>query len=270
MQLRDLNHLKPYDRYWRRIGDKASLVSVVEQVRDAWLISHLQHDSRSYCHPGWDDAMNNVIKSESKHEHILGGALDTSKVVPLNERHIARGESSTPNGQSSNDGCSQHGICNPSACTTEVGCEQTLEEDTGFEGERCPSYSRSKPSRQSSGVSSSGEPYPFLRVLGVAATCDPSSKLACVALVCEWIGIGSLSDLLEGKTGILRASQEDLLRWTRQVAQGLVLANEADGDTSSDQLQMISTRNIYLFPRCSGVESAAALDAQQLDAKVGP
>lgn len=103
----------------------------------------------------------------------------------------------------------------------------------------------------------------LLRMFGFATECDPSSRLACVAVIGEWPGIGSLCDLLEGKTGICRVSQEDLLKWTRQVAQCLLSVRRACGAVI-DQLQ-ISTRNVYLFPT---TDDNIFTDANMLHARV--
>lgn len=106
-----------------------------------------------------------------------------------------------------------------------------------------------------------------LRMLGFAAKLDPSSRKASVALVSEWPGIGSLHDMLSGKVQIEhRASQEDLLRWTRQVAESLFHANRSgSSDRCGDGMSLrMSTRNVYLFrrPRDELQEGADVLDVR--------
>lgn len=110
----------------------------------------------------------------------------------------------------------------------------------------------------------------LLRVLGFAAEFNPSSRQASVALIGEWPGVGSLHDLLEGETGMpRRASQEDMLRWTRQAAEGLVhCCADSSGcnGTGGGLLMRISTRNVFLFPRPKDDLTYTA--AEVLDAKV--
>lgn len=89
-----------------------------------------------------------------------------------------------------------------------------------------------------------------LQVLGFAVGMVDSSKVS-VALVSEWPGIGSLHDLLSGKIQLARgASQEDLVRWTRQVAEGLVHVSRRDpGGGVSEGALHVCSRNAFLFLR---------------------
>lgn len=89
-----------------------------------------------------------------------------------------------------------------------------------------------------------------VQVLGFAVGIVSSSKVK-VALISEWPGIGSLHNLLSGKIQLARcASQEDLVRWTRQVAEGLVHISRRDpGDGASKATLHMCTRNVFLFLR---------------------
>lgn len=89
-----------------------------------------------------------------------------------------------------------------------------------------------------------------VQVLGFAVEVVDSSK-ANVALVAEWPGIGSLHDLLSGKINLARgACQEDLVRWTRQLAEGLVHVSHGDlGGSGSEASLNVCTRNAFLFLR---------------------
>lgn len=90
-----------------------------------------------------------------------------------------------------------------------------------------------------------------VRVLGFAVELDSSSRQARVALIAEWPGIGSLQDLLSGNVQVAGgASQEDLLRWTRQIAEGLVHANWGGSDgADKESAPRVSTTTAYLFQR---------------------
>lgn len=91
-----------------------------------------------------------------------------------------------------------------------------------------------------------------VRVLGYAIELGPLSEKASVALVAEWPGIGSLYNLLEGKIQVAHGTlQEDLLRWTRQIAEGLMHMSRGRGGCDGRSTLRISTRNVYLFPRPS-------------------
>lgn len=90
----------------------------------------------------------------------------------------------------------------------------------------------------------------LLRVYGCAAELDCFSRKANLALIAEWPGIGSLHDFLEGKTSSGQcSSQEDLVRWTRQAAEGLVQAQNRLVKGGDKPGLGLSTRNTYLFKR---------------------
>lgn len=85
---------------------------------------------------------------------------------------------------------------------------------------------------------------------------DPSNKTVSLALIAEWPGIGSLHDLLSGRiSGAKRAaSQEELVRWTRQAAEALVQICRAKrsrnpGDTLQRMVNSprLCARNTFLF-----------------------
>lgn len=104
-----------------------------------------------------------------------------------------------------------------------------------------------------------------VQVLGFAVGIADSSKVN-VALVSEWPGIGSLHDLLSGKLQIARgACQEDLLRWTRQVAEGLVHVSRRHlGGGVCKAALNVCTRNAFLFlrPRDEFQEDTDTLDVR--------
>lgn len=90
-----------------------------------------------------------------------------------------------------------------------------------------------------------------VRVLGFAVELDSSLRKARAALIAEWPGVGSLQDLISGKiqdTG--GGSQEDLLRWTRQIAEGLTHTSSGGSNTAGKgSAPRVSTRTAYLFQR---------------------
>ena len=96
----------------------------------------------------------------------------------------------------------------------------------------------------------------LLQIVGFSVEPDRSSGTARMALVSEWPGVGSLHDLLGRKAGSVSASsQENLLRWTRQVAEGLVqtcgnssCGGGGGGGVAGATLR-VSARNVYLFRR---------------------
>lgn len=91
---------------------------------------------------------------------------------------------------------------------------------------------------------------PFVQVLGYAVELDSASDKASVALVAEWPGIGSLHNLLAGKVQVAqRTFQEDLLRWTRQIAEALAQMSTGRCGRGGRAALTVSTRNAYLFPR---------------------
>lgn len=104
-----------------------------------------------------------------------------------------------------------------------------------------------------------------VQVLGFAVGIMGSSKVN-VALVSEWPGIGSLHDLLSGKIQLaVGASQEDLVRWTRQAAEGLVHISRRDlGGSVCKPALNLCTRNSFLFlrPRDDFQEGADTLDVR--------
>lgn len=98
---------------------------------------------------------------------------------------------------------------------------------------------------------------PLLQVLGFSAQLDRPSGTACVALVSEWPGVGSLHDFLRRKAGSVSASsQENLIRWTRQVAEGLVQTCGSFCDYGGGGVGRrgraalrVSARNVFLVRR---------------------
>lgn len=95
---------------------------------------------------------------------------------------------------------------------------------------------------------------PLLQTLGFSVELDRSSGTARVALVSEWPGVGSLHDLLRRKAGgVSASSQENLLRWTRQVAEGLVQtcgnSSSGGGGVGGGAALRVSAQNVYLFRR---------------------
>lgn len=90
----------------------------------------------------------------------------------------------------------------------------------------------------------------LLQVLGFAVELECSTMKARTALVAEWPGVGSLYELLNGKIdGVQLSSQQDLLKWTRQAAEGLVQACSACSLHGGGTELRLSTRNAYLFQR---------------------
>lgn len=108
----------------------------------------------------------------------------------------------------------------------------------------------------------------LLPVLGFGVELDRTSGKVRAALVSEWPGIVSLHDVLEGKAGgIGGASQEDLVRWTRQVAEGLVQAcSRSDVGGGGATALRVSSRNVFLFRRPKDILLGDG--AELLDAKV--
>lgn len=71
-------------------------------------------------------------------------------------------------------------------------------------------------------------------------------------------------DYLCGKVGSVRASQGDLLRWTRQVAEAVVAMPGVQG---CNDLTVLSAKSVFLVP-ASEVSSRGRDDKRILDARV--
>lgn len=113
----------------------------------------------------------------------------------------------------------------------------------------------------------------LLRVLGFSVEVEHQSGDACVTLISEWPGMGSIHDLLIGKaTGVQGSTQRDLLRWTRQAAEDLVIACSCSGGGIGGRVVgtrspfRISSRNAYLFRR--PMDSFQSDGAEVLDIRV--
>lgn len=260
-------------RYWEGLADIAALTAALDIIRGAWLASTGQTNAEFRSTHGVTgrkrDRDNGYVGGNavgvSSHED--GNPLDpvvdkkdapTASVegVPTaSQGQVTHGEEQS----SSNtariaaviqetvppDGSGLSGAANsqsgdtktigpstPASITPKIS--SSLPEDIPVPG--------SAPSKRSSPV----------WVLGYAVELDSLSQKASVALVAEWPGIGSLHNLLEGKIQVAHGTfQEDLLRWTRQIAEGLMQMSIGCGGCDGGATLRISTRNAYLFPRPS-------------------
>lgn len=284
-------------RYWEGLADIAALTAALDNIRGAWLTSFGEsnlavcsnhgvrgrnHDEGDRCDGGSAvgagshedrnpleltegrtrlasvfDGKNNPtapVEGVSAAAQEKGGygevktSSDTVQSAAVVPQTVSTGNpdlSDAGNSQSEN---TKAGATTPttSACITSKILNY-LPEDTPVPG--------SAPSKRNS----------LVRVLGYAVELDSSSEKASVALVAEWPGIGSLYSLLAGKFQVAHGIyQEDLLRWTRQIAEGLTHMNRGRVGCGGGAALRISTRNAYLFPRPSNdfLDSNNVLDVR--------
>lgn len=244
------SHQTPMDivcRYRTELRDKASLTAAARQVLEAWSVCR-----DPYAH------QHTQSSSGTREKHVAGTGQGAAGVAgeandnlgspdrkhPDNERPKSASPDAAvaiPNAHGQLRGNASPATTVPEVVVTPHDPPTTREDI--FSSSRLP---EDAPTGGTTRKHSS-----LLRVLGFAAELDPSSRTASVAIVAEWPGIGSVHDFLTGRAGIRGASQEDLLRWTRQAVEGLVRVNSGscDGGDGVAGVLRISTRSIYLFVR---------------------
>lgn len=289
-------------RYWTRISSEKSLAAALEEIRGSWIVGQgcgpcprLGSEQATNQHPqGSDREQVTTVSAEKAPHESTPSASRTfgSQSVLKNLPPTDNGEAKVVQGREIQqqrerkveDSVSTLPAADPLSaviCDRTVGNlhangfgeqevqtrkgSSALEMDTVVEVSSLPPRNGGTIKRPKERGGSM-----LLEVLGFAAEWDSSSRQGCVAVIGEWPGIGSLQDLLEGKTNVQRASQEDLIRWTRQAAQGLIRVcdRDRDGVANSRELSLrISTRNIYLCPRPKD-ELASPASGEVLDARV--
>lgn len=267
-------------RYWKGLNDKRSLTAALEEVRAAWLACQQPEVARvSSAYPPEHSIHESAATVSSEPIHGSGQSSIPSRGGNVGHEIDPRATDGEDIGQDTPQRLEKPGDLCPRTDAPIVTAEAHIghpesgkysgsqSEKVGTTGGDVRTRISSLPpeidgSRATiSDEKRRGSPI-LLEVLGFAAEWDSSLRQGCVALIGEWPGIGSLQDLLEGRTAIRRASQEDLIRWTRQVAEGLM---RVCGSAGAGSLLRLSTRNVYLLPRTKtefSLGSAEVLDAR--------
>lgn len=271
-------------RYWKGLSNVQSLTAALGIVAAAWQMCQPPEPERvSNTHRKEDGTHKPVVGASSEAGHgperfpapLPGGISEQKKPSPAVTCEVTGQEQKASHHRGSTDGSSSREdvpiVLDASTVATKAHGGQTenskdaggAKEKAGIiDGDHKVQTSSSPSDCQSSTAVTltkkkrRANPL-LLGVIGFAAEWDSSSRQACVALIGDWPGIGSLQDLLEGKTAMRRTSQEDLITWTRQVAKGLVkICSSSGGGTSRTTasargklLLRISARNVYLFPK---------------------
>lgn len=277
-------------RYWKGLNDKPSLTAALEEVRAAWLVCQQPEPGRLNSTHSTENIVHEPAAAfRSKQDNDAGHSSTPFCSGNVGHEINSPGADGEPiDIRQEAPQCPEKSaqLCprNDAPIVTMEACEGHPKsgKDSGSQSEKTGTALRDDTTRVSSlppeiddsratAPSKKRRGSPMLEVLGFAADWDLSLRQGCVALIGEWPGIGSLQDLLEGKIGMRRASQEDLIRWTRQVAEGLVRVCGSDGiarvaGAGATWLLRVSTRNVYLFPRPKSEFSLGS--AEFLDARV--
>ncbi|CAM9469092.1 unnamed protein product, partial [Ectocarpus sp. 12 AP-2014] len=260
-------------RYWEGLADATVLTLVLKNIRNMWCSSThsmckvSSNQGATKYQDGKDDDRDRATTEntrEARHKSPeppdcqVPASVDQQRfletpvnVVPgdcRNQEVQGQGLSPTVPQTVEADGAYRGAIGGTQSDSAEIGGSATRDGPAGLTSEALVSLPEDTLAQ---GCTQDNRSSP-LRMLGFATKLDSSLREASVALVSEWPGIGSLHDLLSGNVQLEpRASQEDLLRWTRQVAESLLHASRSGcSDGCGDGMSLrISTRNVYLFRR---------------------
>lgn len=245
-----------------------SLTAVLESIREAWFISsthpHTECSSNGRTSrleddkdgKACDDSTTARIQAEptvdeTSRVSVVGetqSPTPTERVVATSQEQAAEGTETYVNTVDTTSGPQTAAIDGPDLGTP--GCAHP--DGAGAANALStmnPPRKRPLPEDDPAGSILSKRTSP-VRVLGFSVEMADSSRVN-VALIAEWPGIGSLHDLLSGKALVAQGvSQEDLLRWSRQIAEGLVhVSRRGLGGGVNRATPTLSTKNVFLFPR---------------------
>lgn len=251
-------------RYWVGLKDKAALTMALEEVREAW----------SMCCRLEPVALLNGKKTSPKHglgshgggeiQHKLELSDRPSQPVTENRNHPdpSVNEATARCDHESNGEAPFPGTHNftrvPQRTSKEDNDARRDTDDTRSDnnyGNDTLQVLSFPPEPTLGSRNTRRKRNSLLQVHGFSVELDRLSGSAHVALVSEWPGVGSLHDLLGRKAGgVSASSQENLIRWTRQVAEGLVqtCGNSScggGGGGGAGTPLRVSAQNVYLIRR---------------------
>ncbi|CAM9821749.1 unnamed protein product, partial [Scytosiphon promiscuus] len=235
-------------RYWEGLASTSSLATALENIRQAWIMCTLSNSQKSPSQDANEVERQRLGVIERQASNSANKGRDST--MPVN---------SVPASQAQGIQEEERALATQPTVTTasadhHVARNVRLE---GFETENVTSADITPQNLSSfpEATNVPGRP-PCKRsspvgVLGFAVGLDSSLRKARAALVAEWPGVGSLQDLFSGNIQVVGgASQEDLLRWTRQIAEGLVQQScSGSGSVGEELMPRVSSRTAYLFPR---------------------
>lgn len=264
------NFVYPSSRYWEGLADIAALTAVLEDIREAWFMSCTH--SYAQCSPTaraarlkddqegktCDDSKTARGQAEPTVDQSTGASVVGRKHSPMNLTEsvpaASQGQGTEGKVDASIDTASTasrlqtaavdgSGLDAPGRAQADGSGAANAEVNTN-PGEKS-SLSEDGPAVNT--LSTRTSP---VRVLGFSVGAMDSSRVS-VALIAEWPGVGSLHDLLTRKVIVAQGvSQEDLLRWSRQIAESLEnVSRRGLGGRFSRAAPTVSSKNTYLFPR---------------------
>lgn len=273
-------------RYWEGLAGTAALTAALQGVRQAWMASSRQSNSKSNANQGatscydGDTAVDASLQVDRKPEETtVESTEDQTSLAPVLNGEISEGVPAASQEQVIQ--AERGSSCN-TAIGTPAGPQTVSINGQGRDGPGDHIQSGNTKAGSSSAEATTARPSSLpddtptlgstpstrsspVQVLGFSVGVVDSSTVN-VALVSEWPGIGSLHDLLSGKIQLAPgASQEDLLRWTRQVAEGLVHISRRDvGGGLCKAALNVCTSNAFLFlrPRDGIHEGTDTLDVR--------